>query len=91
MSSCQVCKNEKGERYTSTEGADGCDVCIEGYYMDADGACRNCLSVVVGADKTFPGVMCPAPSSHGGGSTLSQLLLQPGYYRFEPSSQTGCV
>ena len=37
--------------------------------------------------KKFPGVECPAPTSAGG--TLAHLVLQPGFYRFSPSSTEG--
>ena len=86
MSSCQLCKHVKGDRYTSLAGSSQCDKCIANFFKDDDDACRDCLGVVEGATKRSPGVDCSQA-----GTTLAQLPMLPGHFRFAASSESAYV
>ena len=70
QSTCLRCSSEKGPEYTSPVGSRECSECIAENYW-ADGICEPCP---VGVDCREPG------------STLEQLLVSPGWYRFQPTS-----
>ena len=73
-----LCTNEN--RYTSNVGAADCQVCVEGHYMNEQKRCIPCANVVKDSTKDGSGVVCER------GSTLKDLQMHNGFYRFSDSS-----
>ena len=74
QSNCLKCSSEEGlgfgPAYTSVVGSGSCSVCVERHYMDGSGECVACMT----------GARCAR------GSTLHNLVILPGYYRFDVNS-----
>ena len=72
---CQRCETAVGSAYTSTEGSAVCNLCRGESYMDVDGICTSCL------EEFGEGAICAE------GTTLSTLVIKPGFFRTTPDSK----
>lgn len=74
QSACLKCSSELSTAYTSDEGASTCDVCTANYFMNSlTDECEECKDHID----------CSAS-----GSTLENLDVDAGYFRFDTTSYT---
>ena len=80
-SACLRCDTVKGPEYKSNEGASSCELCAKDSYMNDKGNCKSCLTMLQDSYKKA-GVKCPE------GSTLEEIDVVAGFYRFKETSTT---